>query len=32
VLVLRNDASVARQYAGEWNRLWDESEPLQPNY
>jgi len=32
VLVLRNEPALAKQYAGEWNRLWDESEPPQPNY
>jgi phosphatidylserine/phosphatidylglycerophosphate/cardiolipin synthase-like enzyme len=32
VLVLRNDAAVAKKYAGEWARLWDESETLRPNY
>ena len=32
VLVLRNDAAVARKYTEEWMRLWDESETLQPNY
>lgn len=32
VLVLRNDAAVAKQYADEWARLWDESQPLAPKY
>jgi phosphatidylserine/phosphatidylglycerophosphate/cardiolipin synthase-like enzyme len=32
VLVLRNDPAVARQYTEEWNRLWEESETLEPRY
>lgn len=32
VLVLRNDAAVARKYTDAWTRLWNESETLRPNY
>lgn len=32
VLVLRNDPAVAKQYMTEWDRLWDESEDIKPNY
>ena len=32
VIVLRNDQAVAKQYQGEWDRLWGESETLAPNY
>jgi phosphatidylserine/phosphatidylglycerophosphate/cardiolipin synthase-like enzyme len=32
VIVLRNDPAVAKQYAEEWARLWEESETLEPRY
>lgn len=32
VLVLRNDAAVARKYMHEWERLWNESQTLRPKY
>ena len=32
VFLLRNDTAVAKQYMGEWNRLWEESEAIQPDY
>jgi len=31
-LWLRNAPDIAIQYAHEWKRLWDESEPLKPRY
>ena len=32
VLVLWNMPELAEQYAAEWQRLWDEAEPLPANY
>ena len=32
VIVLRDDPGVARQYEGEWQRLWDESEDMKSRY
>src|ERR1035437_183904 len=31
-VVVRSEPLVARQYASEWQRLWNESEPLPPRY
>jgi len=31
IIILRDNAEVARQYYEEWKRLWDESEPYERN-
>jgi phosphatidylserine/phosphatidylglycerophosphate/cardiolipin synthase-like enzyme len=32
VMVLRGDPKVAKEYMGEWDRLWGESEEMKPAY
>jgi phosphatidylserine/phosphatidylglycerophosphate/cardiolipin synthase-like enzyme len=32
VLVIKNAPDLARHYALEWKRVWDEATPLEPNY
>jgi phosphatidylserine/phosphatidylglycerophosphate/cardiolipin synthase-like enzyme len=32
VLVVRDAPALAEQYAAEWQRLWDEAEPLPARY
>jgi hypothetical protein len=32
VIVLHDALEIAKRYSGEWQRLWDESEPMQARY